>query len=192
LYLWGIPCRSNGQDQIAGKEVAQRWLIQILEMASYLVQCVDSNSKQQQQQQQQLSMWLSNLVAGTLSRLFMIVPTFRISLQPLLIQIQFIIQQLDSSSANAKSTAKFTLDATATHRLAVMILSNPIREDVRELLTILTASVETLDDHNTIIPTMLRGVGSMLGRSPVCATNSAQLLQALAANEKKAAARVVA
>jgi hypothetical protein len=174
LYLWGIPCRSNSQDQIACKEVGQRWLIQILEMASYLVQCVDSNSKQQQK----LSMWLSNLVAGTLSRLFMIVPTFRISLQPLLIQIQFIVQQLDSSAK-----AKFTLDATATHRLAVMILSNPIREDVRELLNILTASVETLDNH-TIIPTMLRGIGSMLGRSPVCATNSAQLIQALAANEK--------
>lgn len=172
LYLWGIPCRSKCQDQIECKEVAQRWLIQILEMASYLVQCVDSK------QQQKLSIWLSNLVAGTLSRLFMTVPTFRISLKTMLIQIQFIIQQLASSSEKAK----FTLDATQVHRVVVMLLSNPIQEDVRELLQILTAVA--FDGNCTVVPAMLRGVGSMLGRSPNCATSCAQLIQALTVHER--------
>eukprot|EP00980_Cylindrotheca_fusiformis_P029587 scaffold23542_cov147-Cylindrotheca_fusiformis.AAC.2 len=194
LYLMGIQsccCRWPDDHQIACKEIAHRWLIQILEMASYLVQeCADST-----QQQQKLSKWLSNVVvAGTLIRLFSVVPTFRISLKPLLIQIQFIIQHLRSSSSSlsssSKATSRFALDATQTHRLAVMLLCNPIREDVRELLQILTASIVVtttttttmLDDDNAaMVHSMLRGVGSMLGRSEFCATSCDQLIQAVMA-----------
>jgi hypothetical protein len=160
------------EKRISCKEISSRWLIQLLEIATYLVQCLEGNGKELSL----MSRWLTNVVSVTLPRLYHTVPTFRIPLESVLVQIQFIIQTLDISEA------KFTLNSTATLRLATLVLINPIQEDVKELLTILTSSVKTLENGNqqlSVVPVILRGVASMFAQSETCKVASSRLMHAL-------------
>ncbi|CAJ1949542.1 unnamed protein product [Cylindrotheca closterium] len=172
LYLSSISCCSRSADKIGGKEIAHRWLIQLLEMATFLEPSLDSESIELQM----LSKWLSRMVTGPLICICATIPTFRISLQPVLLPIQAIIQRLNSTK-----TCRFTLDTIETHKLAAMLLSNPLQEDVRELILVLAASISTNSGgtSSSMVESMLRGVGSMLVANSNYSSSCAELIRSL-------------
>ena len=173
MFLRGIRAMKRIQDQIASKEMAFRWLNQILELASVLVQ--DSDDKKDATIE--VSLWLSKVVTGTLPRLYYTVSNYRIPFRPILVQINFILQEM--------KTANFVLRPHETHALATMILSNPIKDDANELLKILTVSIATTNSCiHPVIYAMLTGIGSILGRDTICASSSSELTLALKRNKQ--------
>ena len=163
LYLLGLPCKRTLDERLAAKELAHRWLGQLLEMGSFLAASEDNRHDAK------LSTWLFGLVSGTIIRLFAVVPSYRIPLGPLLSQIQGILT----------TTSNVPLDAAATLRLASLLLSDPIKEDVRGLLKIFKWYAEESHESSLTIRAILYGLGSIYVRDDVCAKTSNELIQAL-------------
>ena len=185
VFLWGIPCRPTFQDKLACKELAHRWYEQVLQMGSFLAEDCFGPETTPSSFSNTLERWLIDLVVGTLPRLFAILPNYRISLEPLLLQIQGILWQSSSPNNNnnnndSSNSLCFALDPVETLRLATLVLCNPLKEDVRELLQILRMSVP--NNTSRAIHTILLGLTSMFLRDPICSSGSTELLHALRAS----------
>ena len=54
-FLWSLPLRNSFQDQIAGKELAYRWMMQLLELGNFiLVPLLDDSTEEEEEHQQLL------------------------------------------------------------------------------------------------------------------------------------------
>lgn len=225
MYLLGLPCYlagvgsnnkssyySSASDQLAAsKELAMRWLLQLLELASFLVQTFqDVNGIEHHPRdplfpsipadraiQEAVAHWLSQIAAETVPRLFSVLPSYQVPLEPILIQILQILQRLSNQyyfplhrhdPKTSKSNSIDFLSTVATLRLASVVLSNPLPSDVQILLQILHVATTTTivtsptGSESTASATslaMLRGLASMLMRKEGCQTTCQELIHAL-------------
>jgi hypothetical protein len=190
-FLLGIPCRPSVEERLACKELGFRWLIQLLEMGSFLVQSVHDEIEvappPHHHRHQgggsgslQLSRWLVHILGDTVPALNATIPSYRISLQPALAQILGMVQRMTIPHRWMQ------LDPVTTLRLATLAISNPIKEDVRSLLRILTTSLPIpssggLEVH---VQAIIKAVGSMFVRDELCRIHCKELLHSLAVVEQ--------
>ena len=215
-FLLGIPCRNSLEQKLSCKELGLRWLIQILEMSSYLVQSLLAvgNDHQEQDEADQdnvddeyelnpitiasmskMSKWLHHILNDTIVTLYATIPTYRISLQPALAQIQIIIDRLNSSHSGS-SLFLLKLNPVTTLRLCTLSLSCPVKEDVNSMLRILCSTIQqqnqkqqkgkgtkrdTSSDKNLSIYVhgILRATASMFVRDDVCSNQSKDIIESI-------------
>jgi hypothetical protein len=191
-FLLGIPCRPSVEQRLACKELGFRWLIQLLEMGSFLVQSVHDDMQVAPHSHHhhhqgggsgslQLSRWLGHILGDTVSALYATIPSYRISLQPALAQILGMVQRMTVPHRWMQ------LDPVTTLRLATLAISNPIKEDVRTLLRILTTSLPMNPPRGGLelhVQAMIKAVGSMFVRDELCMIHCKELLHSLATVEQ--------
>lgn len=143
---------------------------------------IDSQSdphvmRMKEEQSLQLGRWFEGIVSGTLIRWFALVPSYRISMEILAVPLQ----SLTDSYVPERPFSLMTI-----LRLATLAMSDPKKDDVREILSMLATSVDE-QSQQRIHPaafTMLRGLGSIFLRDEVCATTTRNLLQNLSRKKR--------
>jgi hypothetical protein len=162
-FLWGLPLRPL-QDRLVCKELGQRWLVQLLDLASFLSELTHQDEIPQAATGKQLAQWLENLLGGTLPTLCAVLPSYRIAIEPALEQVQTIMQRVGD---------RLELHPVAILRLASIAMADPQKEHVRAILSILSFAVPS----NSTVRIMLQGLASMYLRDEVCMDSAKQILQ---------------
>jgi hypothetical protein len=162
-FLWGLPLRPL-QDRLVCKELGQRWLLQLLDLASFLSE-LSHDETLEAATKKQLAQWLENLLGGTLPSLCAVLPSYRIAIEPALAQAQTIMQRVGDI---------FELHPVSILRLASIAMADPQQEHVRAILSILSSAVPS---NNSNVRMMLQGLASMYLRDEVCMESAKQILQ---------------
>jgi hypothetical protein len=117
----------------------------------------------------QLARWFEGVLAGTLVRWFTMVPSYRISMEILSVPLQNLAETYGP---------RFSFSLVTTLRLATLAMSNPSKDDVKEILSILATSISGQHQHRVqpIAFAVLRGLGSIFLRDEVCADTTKNLL----------------
>ena len=173
-FLWGLPLRPL-QDRLVCKELGQRWLVQLLDLASFLSELSHDDDNDDETTlpgtsatHRQLAQWLETLLGGTLPSLCSVLPSYRIAIEPALIQAQTIIQRIGNK--------RLELHPVAILRLASIAMADPQPEHVRGMLSILSLAVPS-NNNDSNVRIMLQGLASMYLRDEVCMTSAKQILQ---------------
>jgi hypothetical protein len=175
LFLWGIPCRPNFE-QLTAKELGHRWLVQLLELGAFLAQSLADT--EDPAHAQSLTQWVTLILGGTLPNLMATIPSYRISMEPALQQVEGILAKL------LEKGTQLQLDTVAAFRLAALCMSDPIKEDVRSILRILGGVTLPTSSGRSVhaspcIQGIFRAVASIFLRDQVCNSDGRELLHSL-------------
>lgn len=204
LFLLGLPSHSNysnsnhhqgrqNQQQpttlyhpmeslTSSKELAMRWLLQLVELAAFLTQNASAHGAPVDiRMATGLYHWLSMVAARSLPRLFAILPSYQIALEPILWQILHVLEQLaedyDIRKQEGNSQAVSAIEKALIHafdtvvilRLSSVALSHPLPSDVQVVLRILHLILDLKAGASTVAEAaILRGLANMLLGNPSC------------------------
>eukprot|EP00533_Pseudo-nitzschia_delicatissima_P004862 CAMPEP_0116081086 /NCGR_PEP_ID=MMETSP0327-20121206/2016_1 /TAXON_ID=44447 /ORGANISM="Pseudo-nitzschia delicatissima, Strain B596" /LENGTH=1905 /DNA_ID=CAMNT_0003571811 /DNA_START=23 /DNA_END=5740 /DNA_ORIENTATION=+ len=168
LYLLSIASQKKRQQKITGKELAHRWLVFVLDVGLFVAQSFeDDNHKQQRQKVME---WFEGILSRTLLRWFSIVPSYRVHMGSFWKALRKLMEIYASQN---------TLSLESALKMSTMALCHPIKEDVREALGAMAMAAEQTQRLHPIAISMMKGLGSISSRDPVCAANANHLLQVL-------------
>eukprot|EP00934_Nitzschia_sp_Nitz4_P002194 Nitzschia sp. Nitz4//scaffold222_size33694//13520//19534//NITZ4_007862-RA/size33694-processed-gene-0.17-mRNA-1//-1//CDS//3329542591//2194//frame0 len=194
LFLNGLSCYSSEPNKYldilaSSKEMGMRWLLQLLELVAFL----SGTGPNPVAMPNEVSAWLSCIASKTLPRLFSVVPSYEVSLEPILCQILQVLQRLhqdqqDHPELHDSKNLHF-LDTVGTLRFVSIVLANPVPIDVQISLQIVVTGLKNAlhGGSSTVSPTtiaMLRGTASMLMRNEGCQESSRKLLALLSQAER--------
>ena len=168
LYLLAIASQKKRQQKITGKELAHRWLVFVLDVGFFVAQSFEDNNHIQQRQT--VMEWFEGILSRTLLRWFSIVPSYRVHMGSFWKALQNLMEIYASQNA---------LSLESALKLSTMALCHPIKEDVREALGVLAIAAEQTQGLHPIAISMMKGLGSIFSRAPVCAASAKNLLQVL-------------
>jgi len=219
LYLLSIPSRGKHL-RIACKELAHRWLtilldigvfvgqsfplevvtgkidssVQITTAATPVISSIIKQDGNHHLQQQRLKNWFEGIISESLLRWFATLPSYRVQMGkfwfPLQTLMVFYISQCP-------------LSLECTLKLATMAMCHPLKEDVNEILMLLAIAADKMTvttemttvslDSRSLHPiafSIMKGLGSVFVRDPVCASNTKYLLAKLTQMKKTNALHV--
>jgi hypothetical protein len=168
LYLLSIASQKRHQ-RIVSKELGHRWLALVLDVGLFVAQSFEADKHKQQRET--LIDWFEGIISCTLLRWFSVVPSYRVHMGSFWTALQKLIGIYASQRA---------LSLESTLKISTMALCHPIKEDVKGMLSILVIAVEKTQQLHPIAISMIKGLGSIFSRDPVCAAKAKYLLQILA------------
>jgi hypothetical protein len=199
LYLLSVPSRKKHL-RIACKELSHRWLATMLDVGVFVAQSfplelatdkvgsslqittqvtptISSTTKHNDdnhyQQQQRLTDWFEGIISESLLRWFALLPSYRVEMGNLWVPLKTLM---------AIYASQRPLSLACTLKLATMAMCHPIKEDVKEILMLLAIAVDNMTVSQSLHPiafAILKGLGSIFFRDPVCASNTKYLLATL-------------
>ena len=168
LYLLSIASQKRHQ-RIVSKELGHRWLALVLDVGLFVAQSFEASK--QKEQRQDLIDWFEGILSCTLFRWFSVAPSYRVHMGSFWTALQNLMGIYASQRA---------LSLESTLKISTMALCHPIKEDINGMLSILAVAVEQTQQLHHIAISMLKGLGSIFSKDPVCAANAKYLLQILA------------
>ena len=209
LYLLSVPSRKKYL-RIASKELAHRWLATVLDVGVFVSQSfplelatdkagsslqittqvtpvisstTKHNDNSHYQQQKRLIDWFEGIISESLLRWFALLPSYRVEMGNFWVPLKTLM---------AIHASQRLLSLECTLKLATMAMCHPIKEDVKEILRLLAIAVDKMTNSRSLHPvafTILKGLGSIFFRDPVCVSNTKYLLATLTRIKKTNTAR---
>ena len=167
LYLLSITSRKR-QQRIVSKELAHRWLVFVLDVRLFVAQSFEHDNDNDQRQN--LMDWFEGIISRTLLRWFSVVPSYRIPMGSFWVALKKLMSFYTSQNA---------VRLEPVLKLSTMALCHPIKEDVKEILGVLAIAAESTQQLHPIVISMMKGLGSIFSRDPVCAATAKHLVQIL-------------
>ena len=168
LYLLSIASQKRHQ-RIVSKELGHRWLALVLDVGLFVAQSFEADKHKEQRQI--LIDWFEGILSCTLLRWFSVAPSYRVHMGSFWTALQNLMGIYASQRA---------LSLESTLKISTMALCHPIKEDINGMLSILAIAVEQTQQLHPIAISMIKGLGSIFSRDPVCAAKAKYLLQILA------------
>ena len=178
LYLLSITSQKP-QQRIVSKELAKRWLAFVLDVGFFVAESLDHDADSEKLRT--LFDWFEGILSKTLLRWFSIMPSYRVYMGSLWGSLQKIMDVFASQNP---------LSLEPTLKLSTMALSHPIKEDVKEILVVLEIAARSTSKLHTITVSMMKGLGSVFSRDPVCASAANYLLKT-STQTKSSSTRVI-
>ena len=147
LFLSGVQCESR-ETQSASMELAYLWLVELVDMAAALPVTMEESDSES------FGSFLSMIVDKILAHFF--VPTCRIAMEPVLVQLVTIIK---------KDRRMMHVNCATCFRLGSLALSTPIKHDICGLLTLL---VEFPRPNGDLVQGLLHTLSCIFAQDDTC------------------------